>query len=122
MYRSLPIDRAAHTSPHRLSAVPGERMKQFADCENRRSKLEKLNWKLEKRNSKLEKRNWKSGKRDSKIKIRKSKIAVQRSQIDNRKSPIANRQSPDPMHGTAPPPKIWKCQDRTYGSIMLCGK
>jgi hypothetical protein len=30
---------AAHTSPHRLSAVSGEKMNQFADFENRKSQI-----------------------------------------------------------------------------------
>jgi hypothetical protein len=30
----------AHTTPHRLSTVPGEKMSQFADFSNRNSKLE----------------------------------------------------------------------------------
>src|SRR5208337_2791742 len=37
---TLTTNRAAHTSPHRLSAEFGDKMNQFADLENRKSKVE----------------------------------------------------------------------------------
>jgi hypothetical protein len=36
---TVAIERAAHTTPHRLSAVSGERMNQLADFENRQSPI-----------------------------------------------------------------------------------